>query len=113
LAASGPLAEPSSQTLIATAARIGDRICELAIEDGDRCTWLVPELANPKRLVTSVAGMELYGGLPGIALFLGHLGATTGEGRDGDAEARRSAPGFRDQAAQQKVTERDLRPDVI
>jgi type 2 lantibiotic biosynthesis protein LanM len=74
---------PSPETLIATAARIGDRICELAIEDGDRCTWLVPELVNSRRLATTVAGFGLYDGLSGIALFLAHLGATTGEGRYG------------------------------
>jgi type 2 lantibiotic biosynthesis protein LanM len=76
-----PVDVPSPETLITTAARIGDRICELAIEDGDRCTWLVPELINLRRLGTTVAGFDLYDGLPGIALFLAHLGAMTGEAR--------------------------------
>jgi type 2 lantibiotic biosynthesis protein LanM len=71
----------SSQTLIATAARIGDRICDVAIEDGDRCTWLVPEAINMRRLVPTVAGFDLYEGLSGIALFLTHLGAVTREDR--------------------------------
>jgi len=74
---------PSPQTLIATAARIGDRICELAIQDGDRCTWLVPDMANSRRMSTTVAGPDLYDGLCGIALFLAHLGVITGEGRYG------------------------------
>jgi lantibiotic modifying enzyme len=77
----GDLRAPSAQTLISTAARIGDRICELAIEDGDRCTWLVPEMVNLRRLGTSVAGFDLYDGLSGIALFLAQLGALTGEVR--------------------------------
>jgi type 2 lantibiotic biosynthesis protein LanM len=72
---------PSPATLIATAARIGDRLCELAITEGDRCTWLVPELVNSRRLATTVAGFGLYDGLSGIALFLAQLGAITGEVR--------------------------------
>jgi type 2 lantibiotic biosynthesis protein LanM len=80
---SSSLCASSPETLIATAARIGDRLCELAIEDGDGCTWLVPELVNSRRLATTVAGFGLYDGLSGIALFLGHLSAITGEGRYG------------------------------
>jgi type 2 lantibiotic biosynthesis protein LanM len=80
--------EPRSATLIATAARIGDRICDLAITVGDRCTWLVPEVVNSRRLSATVAGTDLYGGLPGIALFLGCLGKVTGgEGYTGTALA--------------------------
>jgi type 2 lantibiotic biosynthesis protein LanM len=77
------LAAPSSQELISTAASIGDRICDLAIEDGDRCTWLTTEIVNSRRIAPSVAGLDLYDGLPGIALFLGHLGIVTGDARYG------------------------------
>jgi type 2 lantibiotic biosynthesis protein LanM len=79
--ADAPCDPPSAETLIGTAARIGDRICELAIEDGDRCTWLVPVEVNSRRLATTVAGFDLYNGLSGIALFLAHLGIVTGEAR--------------------------------
>jgi type 2 lantibiotic biosynthesis protein LanM len=72
---------PSPETLIAAAARIGDRICNLAIEDSDQCTWLVLQWIDSRRLTTTVAGFDLYDGLPGIALFLAHLGVITGEGR--------------------------------
>jgi type 2 lantibiotic biosynthesis protein LanM len=71
----------SLEMMVAAAARIGDRICDLAIEDGDRCTWMVPEAVNMRRLVTTVAGFDLYNGLSGIALFLAHLGAITHEDR--------------------------------
>lgn len=80
---SEPLRDPAPAELIATATRIGDRICDLAIMDGERATWLVPRVVNKKRLVTTVADLDLYAGLPGIALFLGHLGAVTGDGRYG------------------------------
>ena len=72
--------DPTPEQLMATAARIGDRICELAITDGERATWLVPTVAE-NRLVSSIAGPDLYDGLPGIALFLGHLGSLTGSDR--------------------------------
>jgi type 2 lantibiotic biosynthesis protein LanM len=72
---------PTGRELIATAARIGDRIGDLAITADDRCTWLVPEFVNSRRLTTTVAGADLYNGLPGIALFLAYLGKITGERR--------------------------------
>jgi type 2 lantibiotic biosynthesis protein LanM len=74
---------PSPESMIATAARIGDRICELAIQDGDRCSWLVSEVVNSRRMTTTVAGIHLYDGLPGIAMFLGHLAVVTNERRYG------------------------------
>jgi type 2 lantibiotic biosynthesis protein LanM len=70
--------EPTSAALIATASRIGARIGELAIRDGDRATWLVPAIIDKKRLMTTTAGFELYNGLAGIALFLAQLGVATG-----------------------------------
>jgi lantibiotic modifying enzyme len=73
--------DPRSEDLIATAVRIGDRICDLAILENDRATWLVPKIINKERLVTRVAGIELYDGLPGIALFLGYLSTFTVEKR--------------------------------
>ena len=73
--------DPTPEQLIATAARIGDRICELAITDGERATWLVPMAASETRLMNGVAGLDLYNGLPGIAIFLGHLGAVAGNDR--------------------------------
>ena len=64
-----------------TAIRIGERICDIAITNGERATWLIPEAVDEKRLLTNVAGYGLYSGLPGIALFLGHLGRVTGNTR--------------------------------
>jgi type 2 lantibiotic biosynthesis protein LanM len=81
VAASSSSDAPSPDALIATAARIGDRLCELALEVGDRCTWLGPEVINSRRITMSAAGIDLHAGLPGIALFLGHLSKVTGEDR--------------------------------
>jgi type 2 lantibiotic biosynthesis protein LanM len=75
----GPAAAPSPDDLIATATQIGERLADIAITDGDRATWLIPSFADAKRLFTTVAGFDLYDGLSGIALFLGHLGDITGK----------------------------------
>ena len=72
---------PTPDSLLSTAIRVGERICDLAITKGERATWLVPQILNTKRLITDVAGYDVYGGLPGIALFLGHLGAVTAQPR--------------------------------
>src|SRR5665213_1319764 len=74
----GRSSDPTPDKLISTATRIGERICDIAITDGERSTWLIPEIADTNRLVTTVAGYDLYNGLSGIALFLGHLGSITG-----------------------------------
>jgi type 2 lantibiotic biosynthesis protein LanM len=77
-----PSSDPTLDDLIATATRIGERICDIAITDGERATWLIPAVVvDTNRLVTTVAGYDLYNGLSGIALFLGHLGSITGKTR--------------------------------
>ena len=73
--------DPAPDKLLSTATRIGERICDIAITDGERATWLIPEMVDKKRLLGNVAGYDLYSGLPGIALFLGHLGSITGQSR--------------------------------
>jgi type 2 lantibiotic biosynthesis protein LanM len=77
----GASIDPTPDMLVSTAARIGERICDTAITDGERATWLVAAPADPNRLFTTVAGYDLYDGLSGIALFLGHLGSITRETR--------------------------------
>jgi type 2 lantibiotic biosynthesis protein LanM len=82
------LDDPAPEQLVDIATRIGDRICDLAIMDGERPTWLQPAvLPDEARLVTTVAGLDLFSGLPGIALFLGHLSSVTGECRYGRVAA--------------------------
>lgn len=47
-----------------------DRICDLAITDNDRASWLVLKEVKGGTLSAVPAGLDLYSGLPGIALFL-------------------------------------------
>ena len=76
-----PSRDPAPGELVAVAARIGDRLREVAIVPGNHATWLVPLVVSKKQLATDIAQLDLYNGLPGIALFLGHLGRATGDDR--------------------------------
>jgi type 2 lantibiotic biosynthesis protein LanM len=70
--------EVSREELIATASRIGDRLCELAIEGGDGDnSWIGLTIAGSHWILNPL-GRDLYSGLPGIALFFAYLGKVTG-----------------------------------
>lgn len=66
--------------LIAEARAVGDWFEEMALRDERHATWIGLDFRNR---VWSMGPMpdDLYAGLPGVALFLGHLGAVTGEAR--------------------------------
>lgn len=64
--------------LLAAARSLGRRLATLAIRDGGRVSWLHTDSGG-----LTPADVGLYDGLSGIALFLAHLAARTG---DGDAE---------------------------
>jgi type 2 lantibiotic biosynthesis protein LanM len=77
-----PAVDPAAlgERLLATAAALGHRVCDLALEAGGEATWA--GLENEKRTWTITAvGEDLYGGLPGIVLALAYLGDATGEAR--------------------------------
>jgi len=84
----GPSLAPAElrRRLVAGACAVGEWFADQALRDdrGDRdgghATWIGLEFRN--RLWSMVPAPEdLYAGLPGIALFLGYLGAVTGEAR--------------------------------
>jgi class II lanthipeptide synthase len=60
---------------------IGDRLCETAITESGRVSWLFPVIDDKIHLAPAVVGFDLYDGLAGIALFLGRLAVRTGRGR--------------------------------
>ncbi|MFE0100121.1 type 2 lanthipeptide synthetase LanM family protein [Streptomyces sp. NPDC059009] len=64
--------------LVAAAAEIGDRLLADAIGDGTRDGWLSLNLLDERIWTLGTTGMDLYGGLPGIGLFLGQLGKAAG-----------------------------------
>ncbi|HEX9945381.1 MAG TPA: type 2 lanthipeptide synthetase LanM family protein [Thermoanaerobaculia bacterium] len=68
------------ERLLAAARAVGEWFAEMALRDSRHATWIGLEFRNQ---VWSLVPMplDLYAGLPGVALFLGHLGAATGEER--------------------------------
>jgi type 2 lantibiotic biosynthesis protein LanM len=67
--------------LLAAARAAGDRLAALASRDGDRAYWFGLGPTADNRWVFGPLQADLYSGLPGIALFLAHLGAASGEAR--------------------------------
>jgi len=78
--ASGASRNTSPEEPLATAARIGLRLCEQAHWYGDRCTWIAPHV-NVTHAGHSVSfrslGPDLYSGTSGLALFLAELHGAT------------------------------------
>ncbi|HEX3528411.1 MAG TPA: type 2 lanthipeptide synthetase LanM family protein [Thermoanaerobaculia bacterium] len=66
------------ERLIAAARSIGDRLSTLALRGDGLATWIGLEYRN-KVWSLSPTPEDLYAGLPGVALFLGHLGEAAGD----------------------------------
>jgi len=82
-----PTKRAAAPDFLATAEAIGRSVVETAIWHDDRCTWIgaqPPEFAARNRLsgaVFSALGPDLYGGVAGVALFLGELARATGDSK--------------------------------
>jgi type 2 lantibiotic biosynthesis protein LanM len=77
--ASAPARNPA---WLEAAAALGARLCRDAVWDGARCNWLGDSsevVGQAWSVVHRAMGPELYDGTAGIALFLAHLHALTGE----------------------------------
>src|SRR5262249_29395853 len=59
----------------------GDRLEELAILGADDASWIGVVRAGSRHWKLAPLGTDLYDGLPGVALFLAHLGVLTSEER--------------------------------
>ncbi len=74
--------EPATRERLLTAARaVGDRLEALAVRGGADCSWFGVSLGWDRRWRLAPLGLDLYGGLPGVALFLAFLGELTSEPR--------------------------------
>jgi class II lanthipeptide synthase len=80
-AASAAPARVDRERLVAAARAIGDRLETLAVRDGRDATWLGLNLIDEQHWTVTPLGVDLYDGVPGVALFLAYLAATTGEER--------------------------------
>ena len=79
--AHAPSTRPEPEELLALACQAADRIVERAFTNGTEALWLTLDYREPNGWQLVPSGPDLYLGLPGIALFLGQLGAATGEAR--------------------------------
>lgn len=60
------------RSMVEAAARIGDRLGEIAEWDGDDVAWMALEFREQRWFLAPVS-IDFYVGLPGVALFLGYL----------------------------------------
>jgi type 2 lantibiotic biosynthesis protein LanM len=71
----------SHDQLMIAACAMGDLLESRAIRWNENASWVGLTLANERQWSISTLMLDLYDGLPGVALFLAHLGAITGEQR--------------------------------
>lgn len=71
---------PSAESLLAGARAAADRLDMLAHRDAEHATWISPTFRGMTWSLAP-ADVSLYGGIPGIALFLAYFGDVTGDER--------------------------------
>ena len=70
--------------LLGAACILGNRLESLAIRWSQNASWLGLTPANERQWTITTTMLDLYDGLPGIALFLAYLSSITGERRYSD-----------------------------
>jgi type 2 lantibiotic biosynthesis protein LanM len=78
---SGPHTAMDRERLLAAARGLGDRLASLAVPSKQGTSWVGLTFEGERRWSISPLMLDLYGGLPGVTLFLAYLGAITGEQR--------------------------------
>jgi type 2 lantibiotic biosynthesis protein LanM len=76
-----PKAPADRKRLLAAARAVGERLEQLALKEEGDLSWIGLTLAPSQHWVLVPTGLDLYDGLPGVVLFLAHLGKTLGETR--------------------------------
>jgi len=69
------------EDLLAEACAIGDRLQALSLRSGDQIGWVGLTLRTKDQWSLVPLGLDLYDGLPGVALFFAYLGEITQEPR--------------------------------
>jgi type 2 lantibiotic biosynthesis protein LanM len=69
--------EPSQSELLNAACALGDKLERTALRAGKEVNWLGLTFAGEKQRRLAPLGLDVYDGLPGVALFLGSLGYIT------------------------------------
>jgi type 2 lantibiotic biosynthesis protein LanM len=86
-------------SLLSAARAIGDRIEALSLRGDQDASWIGLTPLNEHDWTLAPLGLDLYDGLPGLAMFLAYLGKLTGEHRY-TALAQAAAAGFQAQVKQ-------------
>lgn len=66
---------------LAAALAVGERLESLAVQGEENATWVGLALVDQRNWMLVSSGLDLYTGLPGIALFFAYLGAVTEQER--------------------------------
>lgn len=80
-AALGSTAEADRDRLLAAAVAVGDRLETLALHGAEDATWIGLRSQMGRDWHLRPLGSDLYGGLPGVVVFLAYLAEITGEER--------------------------------
>jgi type 2 lantibiotic biosynthesis protein LanM len=67
--------------LLAAACKVGDRLESTALLSGREASWIGMVPIGTRSWTFTSLGIDLYDGLPGVALFLAYLGSITGNDR--------------------------------
>ncbi len=78
-----------ADALLDAASAVGDRLAAIALRGEGGATWFGLDSVRERNLALRALDHNLYEGLPGVALFLAHLGALTR--REGYTELARAA----------------------
>src|SRR5262249_34657596 len=76
-----PQAAADRERLLAAVRTVGDRLEVLALRDAGDVSWIGLTHTNERYWSIAPSGIDLYDGLPGLALFLAYLGSITQENR--------------------------------
>lgn len=78
-----PAAAPAdlASRMMDAATAIGSTLAAMAVRAGDEASWVGVELDDVGHWSLEPLDADFYNGLPGVALFLAHLGAQTGAAR--------------------------------
>jgi lantibiotic modifying enzyme len=69
------------EQLLTTADAIGTQLEMLALREANEVAWIGLTLVGERSWMLLPLGIDLYSGIPGVALFLAYLGEMTGEAR--------------------------------
>jgi len=78
----------SRARLLAGARAVADHLTETALHGEEDVSWIGLEALGEGNWEITPLGIDLYGGIPGIALFLAYAGAVLGEERYADLARR-------------------------